>query len=331
MKTKKIILTILISAFAFALISLIASGTESTLQNLKYFLIYSIGFALFNNLYFMSIGKLLNWSKNPRITLITSILGSIPVNAGIYFLINYIISVWVFHKPFSHFMQHQSVLGYIVVVMFAMIVSLFIIIGYFFKEIEDKKLQAEQLKTQNERMRFEHLKTQFDPHFLFNNLNVLTSLIGEDVPKAEDFSIKLADIYRYVLDQKAQKLVPLKQELIFAKKYLELLKTRYEDDLIFSIEENLSKDFKIAPLSLQILLENAIKHNAISAVQKLHIDIKIYQDYLRVSNNKNKKNNNFGYGIGLESLKKRYQLLSDKQVVIIDNQDRFEIQLPLFK
>jgi len=330
MKTRKYIFIVLLTVLALVLINFLVAGSQDIWQNMKYYLYYSAGFTLLNTWYYYLIGKYLSWDKNPQKTLLISILGSIPVNALIYFGLRYLLNVLVFHKTFDSFLQQQRIGEYIVVVLFSLVVSLLIMIQYFFKTIQQEKMRAGALKIKNEQIKFESLKNQLDPHFLFNNLNVLTSLITENPQEAEDFALKLADIYRYVLEQKDRKLVPLQDELDFAAKYLGLLKVRYEEDLQYSLPDDVPAGAKIPPLSLQILLENAIKHNTISATNKLRIKIEIADAYLVVSNNKNRKNKTSGgFQIGLQNIRQRYALLSKLPVEITDNDKFFEVKIAL--
>lgn len=330
MKTKKIIKTTIVAAFIVFLINLILGNNHASYKYFHYYLIYSVAFASGNYTYFYFIGKYLSWEKHPQRTLIISILGSIPVNAGIYFFLNWFFKVIINKQDFSVLIVQFDLIEYLVVVMFALIVSLFIMIGYFFKEIEAAKLRAEQLKTQNERMRFESLKSQLDPHFLFNNLNVLASLIGENPVKAEEFTLKLAGIYQYVLSQKDKKLVSLRDEIDFARQYLELLKMRFEDGLHYTLPDNIPQG-KIAPLSLQLLLENAVKHNKISVETPLTIDIYVEDDKLVVKNNLNPKPvKPESVKTGLKNMAERYKLLNS-QVEIVKNTGSFTVKIPVFK
>jgi len=330
MNPKKYISTIFFIVLALIAINLLMSDAQSTFGNVKYYIVYSVGFMTFNSLYYYGIGKVLSWDKHPERTLTISILGSIPVNALIYFVLNYILNVLMNHYTFDQFLKYQNIPEYVVVILFSLVISLLIMIRYFFKTIQEEKMRADQLMIKNEQVKFESLKAQLDPHFLFNNLNVLTSLIGENPQEAEYFTIKLADIYRYVLDQKEQKLVLLNDELHFAEKYLALLKVRFEDDLQYTLPKNIPSDAKIPPLTLQILLENAIKHNAISATNKLQITIDVKDGLLIVSNNKNQKITPAeGYKIGLQNIAQRYALLTDRPIQIVDNESVFEVKLPV--
>ncbi|WCM42865.1 histidine kinase [Flavobacterium sp. CBA20B-1] len=178
---------------------------------------------------------------------------------------------------------------------------------------------------------FETLKNQLDPHFLFNSLNVLSSLIEENPLKAQEFTVALSKIYRYVLDQKDKNLISVEEELNFAKLYISLLKMRFENGISvnFLIDESVF-DYKIVPLSLQLLLENAIKHNSIS--DKKPLLIKIYQEenYLVVQNSLQKKQTfEKSSGIGLSNIIYRYELVSNTNVEIMQTNDLYKVKLPL--
>ncbi len=329
MKTKKVIKIILTTSLLVFILNAFLGNLDAAIKNLPYYLVYSIVFSLGNWFYFMAIGKLLNWEKEPEKTLIISILGVIPVNVFIYFILNYFFRVIISGEAFDRFIAHINPLEYTIVVLFALVISLFIIIGYFFKAVREAKLKAEQLKTEIARTKFESLKNQLDPHFLFNNLNVLTALIGENPDKAESFTLSLSGIYEYVLAQKDKALVPLQEEIDFARKYLNLLKMRYEDDLQFSLPENIPQEAKIPPLSLQILLENAVKHNKILKDNPLVINIKLENDRLIIQNNKKIKKTKHQNGFGLQNLIKRYRLLNSQEIQIDDDKNFFTVSLPI--
>ncbi|MBL4604482.1 MAG: histidine kinase, partial [Flavobacteriaceae bacterium] len=145
------------------------------------------------------------------------------------------------------------------------------------KAVMSQETTKQEIVAKTETAKFESLKSQIDPHFLFNSLNVLTSLIGENPNQAEKFTTKLSKIYRYVLEQRNKDLIPLTEELRFAKTYMELLGMRFEDAVQFDIPTTVSnEELKIVPLSLQLLLENAVKHNVVSSLKPL--SIKIYEE-----------------------------------------------------
>jgi len=178
---------------------------------------------------------------------------------------------------------------------------------------------------------FETLKNQLDPHFLFNSLNVLSSLIEENPKKAQEFTVALSKIYRYVLDQKDKNLISVEEELNFAKLYVSLLKMRFEDAIIINFQTDIDiKDFRIVPLSLQLLLENAIKHNIISDQKPLQIDIFKEDNYLVVQNSYQKKQTfEKSTGIGLQNIIQRYHLVSNLEINIQQTERYYTVKLPL--
>jgi len=178
---------------------------------------------------------------------------------------------------------------------------------------------------------FETLKNQLDPHFLFNSLNVLSSLIEENPKKAQEFTVALSKIYRYVLDQKDKNLILVEEELNFAKLYVSLLKMRFEDAIIINFQTDIDiNEFRIVPLSLQLLLENAIKHNIISDQKPLQIDIFKEENYLVVQNSYQKKQTfEKSTGIGLQNIIQRYNLVSNLEINIQQTDKHYIVKLPL--
>src|SRR5690606_17315042 len=150
-------------------------------------------------------------------------------------------------------------------------------------------------------------------HFLFNSLNVLTSLIEENPQKAQKFTTSLSKVYRYVLEQKNKELVSVDEELQFAKTYMSLIKMRFEDSIVFTMPECAANpESKVVPLSLQLLLENAVKHNMVTPNKPLHINIYETQDRLVVKNNLQPKQIvKKSSGVGLSNIKQRYNLLTN--------------------
>lgn len=217
-------------------------------------------------------------------------------------------------------------------------ISLFIaVVMYVFYALylanskQKRLLDQQKVLTGNVSAQFESLKNQLDPHFLFNSLNVLNALIDENPEKAQDFTNSLSKIYRYILDQKNKELVLLEEELRFAKSYMELLHMRYEDGLTYSFPETIIlKEGKVVPLSLQLLLENVIKHNKVSGLKPIHISIKEEDGYLCIQNNLNRKTNHDDRkGIGLENIANRYAILTNRQVILTVTEDYFTIKIPI--
>jgi PAS domain S-box-containing protein len=203
--------------------------------------------------------------------------------------------------------------------------------GYF-SELQLKKNELLQLQKENLQSQFEMLKNQVNPHFLFNSLNVLTSLISVEPELAEKFTGQLSKVYRYVLEHRSDDLVQLRTELDFLKSYIFLLNIRFGDKLEVNhkLDEN-NMELKLPPLSLQMLIENAIKHNTFTNRSPLNIDIFVDEEnYLNVINNFQKREKNMeSTGLGLINIANRYSFLTDRQTFFGVDQQRFIARIPL--
>ncbi|WP_010134109.1 histidine kinase [Ochrovirga pacifica] len=294
--------------------------------NIMYALV--LGFA--NAGYFFLLGKY-KWKEHQsRLRVFVGIVGSIPITLLGLFLLMMFEVMYLEGHDFNYFLSHQKLANYV----FGLLISLVIVIIfhaiYFYKQVQERKVKDSQIVARTESAKFESLKSQLDPHFLFNSLNVLTSLIEENPRGAEKFTTGLSKIYRYILEQKDKDVVAVVDELKFAITYMQLLKTRFEEGIEFEIGEELKEvEFKIVPLSLQLLLENAVKHNAITPQKPLVI--KIYQE-----NNKLVIKNSFNpkqvleksTKVGLENIKQRYKLITKETVDIIQENKLFVVKLP---
>ncbi len=210
------------------------------------------------------------------------------------------------------------------------IITIFISRSWLY-EWRSAAIEAEQLKSEKLASQYQSLKDQLNPHFLFNSLNVLSNLVYESAEKSAEFIQQLSKIYRYVLDVQNKELVGLEKEVMFAENYLSLQKIRFERSLEYYIDVNQMKGLNIPPLSLQLLLENAIKHNIASMEKPLKIFIQQTPDTLIVRNNLQPKltKEAADSGIGLENIEKRYALLSDKSPKITKTSTEFIVELPL--
>ncbi len=203
---------------------------------------------------------------------------------------------------------------------------------------QENKIKVQKIIAGTANAKFESLKNQIDPHFLFNSLNVLSSLIEENPENAQRFTTSLSKVYRYVLEQKDKELVPIEEELAFAKTYMNLLKMRFENSLTYdlpeikdSIASSLTmSEMKVVPLSLQLLLENAVKHNVISEQRPLHIRIFIDDDYLVIQNNYQKKEVlQERQGVGLGNIINRYGIITNRKVLIEQNEQTYTVKIPI--
>ncbi len=194
------------------------------------------------------------------------------------------------------------------------------------------KTQVVELQKENLQAQFQMLKQQVNPHFLFNSLNVLTSLIKTEPELAEKFTEQLSKVYRYVLENKDKDLIPLNTEMNFLRAYIFLLDIRFMGKMKIDIEFDEQREDKLLPpLSLQIIIENAIKHNTFSRKSPLHVRLFIDEnDYLNVVNNLQSRETQFAStGTGLENIINRYALISDRVPVFKKTDDQYFAMIPL--
>ncbi|MEQ9100143.1 MAG: histidine kinase [Imperialibacter sp.] len=212
-----------------------------------------------------------------------------------------------------------------------MLIMTFLFGRQFFISWRQTAINFEKLKSEQMASQYEALKSQVNPHFLFNSLNVLTSLVHQDPDTAVKFIKKLSEVYRFVLESRKQELIDLSTELRFVKDYLFLQQIRFGDNLKYDIsvpDPYMNK--MVPPLSVQMLVENAIKHNEISQDHPLTIAISVDGETLRVSNTLQVKHTREpSSGTGLDNIKDRYEFLSGKKVIVTQENGKFEVTLPL--
>lgn len=206
--------------------------------------------------------------------------------------------------------------------------------GYFFAMWKRQAIEAEALKSRQLRAELDILRNQVSPHFLFNSLNTLVALIPEDPSQAVKFTKALSHVYRYILQHKEKEVVDLGTELDFTEAYIHLMKVRFEESL--RIRVDVAKEHRallVAPLTLQLLLENALKHNVASTAHPLTVDIHVEQGRtLVVRNNLRRRQGSIdGTGTGLSNVKQRYAILSDRPVDVIETREHFLVALPLLE
>lgn len=210
----------------------------------------------------------------------------------------------------------------------AILFNIFIItvIEFFFQYQQRSKLQEEY-----NHILYQQLKSQINPHFLFNSLSVIIALMNKNVEQATDYTHKLSNVYRYVLTHNEDDTISLSKELDFINNYIEILHIRYGEGLqvcIDVIEDDYNKC--IPPMSLQVLIENIVKHNIISSKRPLNIRIYSEKSFIVVSNIVIPRiHTEKGMGIGLDNLKKKYNLIAEKDVIIESSDSSFRVKLPL--
>ncbi len=203
----------------------------------------------------------------------------------------------------------------------------------FFGSLKDSMLEVERYKSESVNAQMQNLKSQLNPHFLFNNLSVLTSLVQKDQDKAVNFINELSKVYRYVLENKASELVHLRDELLFLEHYMYLLQIRFGSNVVFNVNiDESKKNCLLPPMCLQILVENTIQHNEASKAFPLQVNIYTAGYTLIVENTMQPRIDSvMSSQLGLKNIQSRYQFLTEEKVEIIQDSSIFRVILPLLK
>ena len=258
------------------------------------------------------------------------LLFSFLISTVIIFLLRILEDVLIEGESWNTFINNENEYDYLISIAMTFFVTLVFHVFYFYKSFQENKVKEQKIIATTANAQFESLKNQIDPHFLFNSLNVLSSLIEENPENAQKFTTSLSKIYRYEKKKKDKELVAVTEELAFAKLYMQLLEMRFENSISYELPEIVNEDAKVIPLSLQLVLENCIKHNVVSSSKPLHITIRIEVNQLVVENNWQKKDVlSSGKGVGLQNIVNRYALLTERKVKITNDEKFFTVYLPI--
>jgi len=307
------------------------SNAKGVLVMFMYNQIYAVILYMVNAQYF---GFLLKWFPNQAFkakNLLKGALGGITLTILSLFVIRIFVETVIGNQTVSQFIESERIAFYYVGFIISVVVTAIFYIVYYYRNKQETIVTEQKIIAGTASAKFDALKNQLDPHFLFNSLNVLTSLIEENPEAATRFTTSLSKVYRYVLEQKNKELVTLEEELIFAKLYISLLEVRFEDSIVFTLPSQLENpQGKVVPLSLQLLLENAVKHNQVMPSKKLHITILEENGNLVVANNSQPKRVlKESTGFGLRNIRDRYTLLTKRPVVINQDGKEFRIAIPI--
>jgi sensor histidine kinase YesM len=328
---------ILIPFFGIAipLITGMINGHNFSNWQVKLSFLYTIMIALIiwegNRFLLFSLRSYFDWIRKPlrkiAVLILSVIFYTVPLSVlllvGWYKLFS--------TEPVNWNIVTQSALIILIAVIFITHVyeTIFLV-----KESENEMIRNEQLERARVEAELEALKNQIDPHFIFNSLNTLSHLIDNNPEKARQFNDNLADVYRYILQNKARDLVLLREESDFLQSYFLLLQIRFEKavQLEMNIKEEALDQYLIPPISLQVLMENAIKHNEFSEASPLLLVIEMKNEELVVHNQVHRKVlRKTSSKIGLQNLSERYKLTTNKEIVIKEEENDFTVSLPILK
>ena len=312
------------------IVTLIGTGISLTFSNFDNFRWENL---FINMFYCFLIGSALwigNYSINPALDrifrkrplnpgrkLVFSLLAMLTVSSVNILFVNWLWVVVIWGSDFAKFVDGSGIWIMTTEIIVVVFIALVLYTNEFFHSWRDAVKSEEALKRDKLALQYESLKNQVNPHFLFNSLNTLSGLIGKDEKKATRFVKQLSDIYRYVLEHKDRELVPLDTEMKFVENYISLMKIRFGDNLIVISDIRETSNYKIIPLSIQMLVENVIKHNIVSKEMPLTISFSMEDEgELTVKNNLQKKSSILQGDSGewekhgLLNIKSRYEYLS---------------------
>ncbi len=273
--------------------------------------------------------KKFKWSDNPRKRFFLQWLTSLGI--GFFFIegVRWLVVIIFMEVSYVRLLDEVIIMVYIFIVSTTLVL---IDLSMFLQEKWRFSLaELERFKKENAEFRFESLRSQLNPHFLFNSLNTLSSLVYENQDKAEKFIRELADVYRYILEFRDHELVKVSRELEMVGSYIYLVQLRFDQNLEMAVNiGTASGERMIAPMTLQMLIENAIKHNVISKKKPLTIRIYDEDSYLVVENNIQKKETKeYSSNVGLKNIQSRYGFLSSGKIEVIENEQVFKVRIPL--
>jgi hypothetical protein len=301
------------------------------IQNMGYSLMLGLGLFFNKFLYDLAIGPHISWIDNPFRAVLISFGVTTLYSGFVIFITNWLWFTAVRGMPFGTFL-HELPGIWVTEFIILYFISMWFYARSFFLDWKEQIKQQEMLKREALSAKYDILKSQVSPHFLFNSLNVATSLVDKSAEKAKQFLSQLSGMYRDVLELQDKDLVSLERELKLASRYLYLQEMRFGKAFQFSLPEKDLQSFQIVPLSVQLLMENAFKHNRFSVENPMKIDVQLKEGFLVVRNSRNEHHDNRdSLKLGLDNLRGRYQYLTGQNIDIIHFDGVFEVHIPLIE
>ena len=294
------------------------------LRTLGHVIIITGGLWMICRTYVLFLWRKYPWEEYPVLHIILEVVG-IAIFTSLYAFALYRVEVWLgFFEP----AENIGMQAFITILITFLITAIHELI-YFYNQWIMNFSRSVKLEKDSIAAKYETLKTQINPHFLFNSLNSLVNMV-DDNPKAVDYIQNLSEFLRYMLANRDKDLVYLKDELQVLNNYFELQKSRFGDNL--RIESDVPEKYSlytIPPLVLQMLVENCIKHNIISREKPLKIHLYVKKDYMFVKNNLQRKTEVDSTGQGIKNIRERYRYFTGKEVSVKENENDFIVSVPL--
>lgn len=271
------------------------------------------------------------WLEHAGRRLLFEVLGVSLLGFAASYLMNVLFYTLFGSIDFSNFPWREMANYALFPLYIGYFITAFFISQGFFLSLKEVAIRSQKLETERYRSEVRILKDQLNPHFLFNSFNALTNMVYEDADLSAAYIQKLSKFYRYVLEVQNEDLVTLKQEIKFALDYWSLQQGRFSAEaMCLDIDKNMNLATLMPPMTLQLLLENAIKHNQLK--ENSPLSIKVYQErnHILVSNNLQKRISPAeSSGIGLSNIKERYRILRQQKVEVVESLEYFTVKLPL--
>ena len=323
--------SVLINAF-FYLVGWVGTG-DWTGESLGYLSLgISIAFSMWVSMAYLNahISAELDWLGRPWRAFATAFALNIVVAVAVLSAVYFLFFVGFQGEPAGRWFARQRFGDYFGSILIGLLITAIYQGAYFVKLWKDSTIQAEELKRAGITAQYEALNAQINPHFLFNSLNVLSALVKRDPDAAEGFIQGLSQVYRYVLEVRGEQLVPLGRELEAARAYAQLVGMRFGERLRIDFDLEPRPGERIVPLALQMLLENAVKHNGATRRAPLHVRLTREGDEIVVRNNRVPLfEPPDSRGIGLANIRERYRLATGGEMRVVSGEECFEVALPI--
>jgi len=315
------------------IVAIFMPGAFSSYQNFLFGFLWAFiifitqwtGAALINHL----LDRRVKWIDQPLLRSILGIIMLVTYSVIAFMLVKYLMYFIKYGMLPEDEWQFAATSSFFTVLISFNISLIFTAIG-FFKAWKRELINAAKLKAEMMAYKYEALRNQINPHFLFNSFNVLSDLVYADQAMAVKFIQQMSDLFRYVLDSRDKELVPLKEEVEFMRSFTYLLKTRFEDKLDIVIDLEAATGEYIVPMTLQLLVENAVKHNEVSEAFPLIIIIRKNEDYLEVENSLRIKHvGEDSKSTGLKNIEQQFSFFTDKHIEINNSNGKFRVRVPI--
>lgn len=307
------------------------NGTEA----LVYFVIsmlYGQGLYLGMSSWNNYLGGRISWLHAPWKSFWIALLSNTFLVIIIVYIINLAYRPLLYDCDFKCVFNSLGIGEFIIPLFIGLMITTIFQAANFLNVWKKSLVEAEKYKNAQLAAQYQTLNSQVNPHFLFNSLNVLSTLVKKNPEKAEQFIYQLSNVYRNILDVRNEELISVKQELETLKAYLFLIETRFGDRIKMDIQIDAKVDEYLVPLSFQMLVENAVKHNAATLKKPLTIQIYTKDGFWWIKNNRKEMSEPVpGKGMGLENIRQRYQLATGKEIIIQDEADFYAVGLPVIR